>query len=38
MNIYLKRNDPIFFEKIVKPFIRNKIVKTFVDYYLTDDK
>ena len=33
-NVFLKLKDTIFFENAVKPFIANKIEKTFVDYWL----
>ena len=38
MNVYIKRQDPDFFKKVVEPFIRNKITKTFVDLSLLGDK
>lgn len=28
----------MFFKAVVKPFISNKLRKTFVDFYLLDDK
>lgn len=33
-NVFLKLKDPVFFENAVKPFLANKIEKTFVDYWL----
>ena len=35
-NLFLKLKDPSFFDKAVKPFLSNKIEKTFVDYWLLD--
>lgn len=36
--MYIKRQDPEFFKRVVEPFIRNKITKTFVDLYLLGEK
>lgn len=36
LNTYIKYNDPAFFKRIVQPFIKNKVTKTFVDYCLLD--
>lgn len=33
-NVFLKLKDTVFFENAVKPFLTNKIEKTFVDYWL----
>ena len=33
-NLFLKMKDPQYFEAVVKPFLMNKIEKTFVDYWL----
>jgi hypothetical protein len=38
LNTYIKWNDSPFFEKTVRPFISNKITKTFVDLCLLDHK
>ncbi|KRW99096.1 hypothetical protein PPERSA_07349 [Pseudocohnilembus persalinus] len=38
INIFLYIKDKPFFEEVVKPFIANKIEKSFVDYFLLDDK
>ena len=38
LNFFIYRNDPEFFNAVVKPFLRNKLRKTFVDFYLLDDK
>jgi len=35
-NLFLKLKDPGFFENAVRPFLTNKIEKTFVDYWLLD--
>ncbi len=35
-NLFLRLKDPQFFENAVKPFLFNKIEKTFVDYWLLD--
>ena len=34
LNSYIKHHDPEFFSKIVRPYINNKINKTFVDLCL----
>ena len=34
LNLFLQRKDPVFFEAVVKPFIANKLDKTFLDHYL----
>lgn len=34
LNFFLFKRDKPFFNEIVKPFIRNKMEKTFVDWYL----
>ena len=36
LNCYIKANDSKFFEKVVKPFISNKVTPTFVDYCLLE--
>lgn len=36
LNTYIKYNDKAFFAQIVKPFIQNKLTKTFVDLCLLD--
>lgn len=38
LNIFLYFKDYTFFEEVVRPFIRNKIEKRFVDYFLLNDK
>jgi len=35
-NVFLKLKDPTFFENAVRPFLTNKMEKTFVDYWLLD--
>jgi hypothetical protein len=35
-NVFLKLKDPEFFKNAVRPFIQNKIEKTFIDYWLID--
>ena len=37
LNTFIKFNDSVFFVEIVKPFIRNKVTKTFVDLCLLED-
>ena len=37
LNSYLKFHDPKFFDTVVKPFIKNKLTKTWVDLCLLDD-
>ncbi len=34
MNLFLFFKDPDFFMSVVKPFLANKMEKTFVDYWL----
>ena len=36
-NLFLKFKDPSYFESVVRPFLQNKIEKTFVDYWLLED-
>jgi hypothetical protein len=38
MNIFLYFKDRAFFETYVKNYIRNKIEKTFVDFFLLEDE
>ncbi len=35
-NLFLKLKDNQFFESAVRPFLTNKMEKTFVDYWLLD--
>lgn len=35
-NLFLKLKDSQFFESAVRPFLTNKMEKTFVDYWLLD--
>lgn len=37
LNIFLKLQDTEFFQNVVKPFISNKVEKTFVDLCLLED-
>lgn len=34
LNLFIYFKDPKFFKTVVKPFIKNKIEKTFVDFFL----
>jgi hypothetical protein len=34
VNLFLANHDPEFFEKVVRPFIQNKVEKQLVDHYL----
>lgn len=34
LNIFIKFHDPLFFAEVVKPFIKSKLNKTFVDLCL----
>jgi hypothetical protein len=38
LNVFLYFKDPKYFKEVVGPFIRNKMEKTFIDYFLLDDK
>ena len=38
LNLFLQRKDPAFFDATVKPFIANKLDKTFLDHYLLGDE
>ena len=38
LNLYLKLKDGLFFEAIVRPYLLNKMEKTFTDYYLLDNQ
>lgn len=35
-NVFLKLKDPKYFEEVVRPFLSNKMEKTFVDYWLLE--
>ena len=35
-NVFLKMKDPAYFDQVVRPFLTNKIEKTFIDYWLLD--
>ncbi|KAG0171387.1 hypothetical protein DFQ28_001072 [Apophysomyces sp. BC1034] len=37
LNLWLKQKDPEFFDNHVKPFIKSKIYKSFMDQYLSDE-
>mmetsp|Transcript_20692 Transcript_20692/g.19721 ORF Transcript_20692/g.19721 Transcript_20692/m.19721 type:complete len:94 (-) Transcript_20692:2970-3251(-) len=34
LNVFLYFQDKDYFELVVKPFLKNKMEKTFIDYYL----
>ncbi len=34
LNLFIFCKDPAYFEEYVKPFLKNKIEKTFVDFFL----
>jgi len=36
LNFFLSRRDPVFFAKVVKPYLANKKDKTFMDHYLIE--
>ena len=36
LNLFLKFRDPEFFEAIVRPYLFNKMEKSFIDYFLLD--
>ena len=38
MNLFLRFRDPKFFNTVAAPFIANKIEKTFMDYFLLNNK
>jgi len=38
LNLFVYFKDREFFNEVVLPFLRNKIEKSFVDYFLLDDK
>ena len=37
LNLFIYKKDPEFFANVVKPFLMNKMEKTFIDYYLLQD-
>ncbi|KAL4490234.1 hypothetical protein ABPG72_004273 [Tetrahymena utriculariae] len=37
LNLFIFCKDPPFFQDFVRPFIQNKIEKTFIDYFLIND-
>lgn len=36
LNVFLSRKDPAFFAEVIKPYLRNKQAKTFIDDYLLE--
>ena len=38
LNCYIKNHDPEFFKTVLRPHLQNKLVKTFVDWYLLDSE
>ena len=38
LNFFLYKNDRSFFTKVVRPFLSNRLHKTFVDLYLTESE
>ena len=36
LHFFLQRKDPAFFEEVVRPYLQNKITKTFLDDWLLD--
>ena len=36
LSFFIKLKDGLFFNEVVRPFIQNKLEKTFMDYYLLD--
>jgi hypothetical protein len=36
LNFFLKRHDSAYFETIVRPFLINKLGKSFIDFFLLD--
>jgi len=37
LSFFLSRKDPEFFERVIKPYLRHKREKTFLDHYLLGD-
>lgn len=37
LNFFLLKKDPEFFEVVVRPFVQNKLHKTFLDHWLLND-
>lgn len=37
LSFFVSRKDPEFFERVIKPYLRNKMHKTFMDRYLLGD-
>lgn len=36
-NLFLYKKDPAYFEQVVKPYLRNKMEQTLIDFYLLQD-
>ena len=34
LNLFIRSKDPLYFTRTVRPFLVNKLEKTFVDYWL----
>jgi hypothetical protein len=37
LHLFIHKKDPEYFAKVVKPYLLNKMEKTFIDYYLLGD-
>jgi len=37
LHLFLSQHDPVFFKNAVRPYLRNKAEKQFIDHYLLDD-
>lgn len=37
LNLFLYKKDPEYFKKVIRPYLVNKMEKTFTDYYLLED-
>jgi hypothetical protein len=37
LHLFLRKHDAAYFQEVVQPFIKSKLVKTFVDHYLLDE-
>lgn len=34
MNFFIFKRDPPFYQEVVKPYVENKLEKTFIDWYM----
>jgi hypothetical protein len=38
LDLFIKKKDPEYFNRVVKPYLQCKMEKNFMDYYLIEDR